>query len=109
MKKNSDLFPEVDSTGDSSDFSIEVLYEDSFDDRPLDDDGSWDDDEHRHHRHRHKHEKHKKHRTLKRWKKVMLGLIAVIVVGIAGLTGGFFYLRAQGEKNLKTNVAAVWE
>ena len=66
MKKNNDLFPEVDSTGDSSDFSIEVLYEDSFDDRPLDDDGSWDDDEHRHHRHRHKHkhEKHKKHRTL---------------------------------------------
>ncbi len=109
MKKNNDLFPEVDSTGDSSDFSIEVLYEDSFDDRPLDDDGSWDDDEHRHHRHRHKHkhEKHKKHRTLKRWKKVMLGLIAVIVVGIAGLTGGFFYLRAQGEKHLKTNVAAA--
>jgi len=107
MKKNNDLFPEVDSMGDSSDFSIEVLYEDSFEDRPLDD--SYDDGGHEHrHRHRHhEHDKQKGHRTLKRWKKVMLGLIAVIVVGVAGLTGGFFYLRAQGEKNLKTNVAAA--
>lgn len=107
MKKNNDLFPEVDSAGDSSDFSMEVLYEDSFDDRPLDGDDSWDDNEHGHHRHRHKHEKHKRHRARKRWKKVLLGLIAIIVVGIAGLTGGFFYLRAQGEKHLKTNVAAA--
>lgn len=105
MKKNNDFFPEVDSKGDSSDFSIEVLYEDSFEDRPLDDD-SWDDDGHRH-RHKHGHHEHRKHRSSKRWKKIMLGLIAVIVVGIAGLTGGFFYLRAQGEKNLKTNVAAA--
>ena len=30
MKKDNDLFPEVDSDGDSSDFSLEVLYEDSF-------------------------------------------------------------------------------
>ena len=106
MKKNNDLFPEVDSMGDSSDFSIEVLYEDSFEDRPLDDD-SWDDGHG--HRHRHSHHGHekKRHRTFKRWKKVMLGLIAIIVVGIAGLTGGFFYLRAQGEKNLKTDVAAA--
>ena len=108
MKKNNDFFPEVDSAGDSSDFSMEVLYEDSFEDRPLDDDYSWDDDAHEHrHRHKHKHGKHKKHRSSKRWKKVLLGLIAIIVVGIAGLTGGFFYLRAQGEKNLKTNVAAA--
>lgn len=106
MKKNNDLFPEVDSMGDSSDFSIEVLYEDSFEDRPLDDD-SWDDGHG--HRRRHSHHGHekKRHRTFKRWKKVMLGLIAIIVVGIAGLTGGFFYLRAQGEKNLKTDVAAA--
>ncbi len=105
MKKDNDLFPEVDSDGDSSDFSLEVLYEDSFEDRPLDDD-SWDDDGHRH-RHKHGHHEHRKHRSSKRWKKIMLGLIAVIVVGIAGLTGGFFYLRAQGEKNLKTDVAAA--
>ena len=106
MKKNNDLFPVVDSMGDSSDFSIEVLYEDSFEDRPLDDD-SWDDGHG--HRHRHSHHGHEKkiHRTFKRWKKDMLGLIAIIVVGIAGLTGGFFYLRAQGEKNLKTDVAAA--
>ena len=108
MKKNNDFFPEVDSAGDSSDFSMEVLYEDSFEDRPLDDDYYCDDDAHEHrHRHKHKHGKHKKHRSSKRWKKVLLGLIAIIVVGIAGLTGGFFYLRAQGEKNLKTNVAAA--
>ena len=108
MKKNNDFFPEVDSSGDSSDFSMEVLYEDSFEDRPLDDDYSWDDDAHKHkHRHKHKHGKHKRHRSSKRWKKVLLGLIAIIVVGIAGLTGGFFYLRAQGEKHLKTNVAAA--
>lgn len=108
MKKNNDLFPDMDNAGDSSEFSMEVLYEDSFDDRPLDDDGSWD-DEHRHHRHRHKHkhEKRKRHRAHKRWKKVLLGLVTIIVVGIAGLTGGFFYLRAQGEKHLKTNVAAA--
>ena len=104
MKKNNDLFPEVDSTGDSSDFSIEVLYEDSFDDRPLDDDNSWDDEHGHKRRHRHRHEKHKRRHSLKRWRKVMLGLVAIIVVGIAGLTGGFFYLRAQGEKNLKTEV-----
>lgn len=108
MKNDNDFFPDVDSSGDSSDFSMEVLYEDSFEDRPLDDDYSWDDDAHEHrHRHKHKHSKHKKHRSSKRWKKVLLGLIAIIVVGIAGLTGGFFYLRAQGEKNLKTNVAAA--
>ena len=105
MKKDNDLFPEVDSDGDSSDFSLEVLYEDSFEDRPLDDD-SWDDDGHRH-RHKHGHHEHRKHRSSKRWKKIMLGLIAVIVVGIAGLTGGFFYLRAQGEKNLKTDVSVA--
>lgn len=116
MKKENDFFPEEESPAHSSDYSMEVLLEDSFEDRPPDDE-PWEDNAHEHHRHHrhhhhehgrgHKHKHSKKKRSMKRWKKVLIGVVAFIVVGTAGLAGGFFYLRAQGEKNLKTNVAAA--
>lgn len=117
MRKENDFFPEEESPAHSSDYSMEVLLEDSFEDRPPDDEPR-EDNAHEHHHHHHHHHEHghgrghkhrhsKKKRSMKRWKKVLLCVVAFIVVGIAGLTGGFFYLRAQGEKNLKTNVAAA--
>lgn len=116
MKKENDFFPEEESPAHSSDYSMEVLLEDSFEDRPPDDE-PWEDNAHEHHRHHrhhhhehgrgHKHKHSKKKRSMKRWKKVLISVVAFIVVGTAGLAGGFFYLRAQGEKNLKTNVAAA--
>ncbi len=116
MKKENDFFPEEESPAHSSDYSMEVLLEDSFEDRPPDDE-PWEDNAHEHHRHHrhhhhehgrgHKHKHSKKKRSMKRWKKVLIGVVAFIVVGTTGLAGGFFYLRAQGEKNLKTNVAAA--
>ena len=36
----------------------------------------------------------------------MLCVVTALVVVVAGLAGSFFYLRAQGEKNLKTKVTA---
>ncbi len=107
MKKNNDFSPEVEESlvtdeipnpldsGDSSEYSTEILYEDSFEDRPLDDESG---------------QKNRlgnimeKFLSMKRWKKVVLCVVTAIVVVVAGLTGSFFYLRAQGEKNLKTKV-----
>lgn len=48
-------------------------------------------------------------RRLKRWQKAVLIAVLVVVVLASGLTGGFFYLRAKGEKNLKTEVPPTSE
>ncbi len=79
------------------DFSTEILYEDSFEDRPLDDAAESSDSP-----------KGilEKFLSMKRWKKVVLCVVTALVVVVAGLAGSFFYLRAQGEKNLKTKVTA---
>lgn len=79
------------------DFSTDFLYADSFEDRPLDDAVESTDSP-----------KGilEKFLSLKRWKKVVLCLVTALVVIVAGLAGSFFYLRAQGEKNLKTKVTA---
>ncbi len=82
------------------DFSTKILYEDSFEDRPLDDDAESGN-------------KPKsileKFLSMKRWKKVVLCVVTALLVVVAGLTGSFFYLRAQGEKKLKTTVTAPTE
>ena len=79
------------------DFSTEILYEDSFEDRPLDDAAESSDSP-----------KGilEKFLSMKRWKKVVLCVVTALVVVVAGLTGSFYYLRAQGEKKLKTTVTA---
>lgn len=79
------------------DFSTKILYEDSFEDRPLDDAAESSDSP-----------KGilEKFLSMKRWKKVVLCVVTALVVVVAGLAGSFFYLRAQGEKNLKTKVTA---
>ena len=79
------------------DFSTKILYEDSFEDRPLDDAAESSDSP-----------KGilEKFLSMKRWKKVVLCVVTALVVVVAGLTGSFYYLRAQGEKKLKTTVTA---
>ena len=77
------------------DFSTGILYEDSFEDRPLDDTGESSE---------HSTGILKKFLSMKRWKKIVLYVVTALVVVVAGLAGSFFYLRAQGEKNLKTEV-----
>lgn len=77
------------------DFSTKILYEDSFEDRPLDDTGESSE---------HSTGILKKFLSMKRWKKIVLCVVTALVVVVAGLAGSFFYLRAQGEKNLKTEV-----
>ena len=77
------------------DFSTGILYEDSFEDRPLDDTGESSE---------HSTGILKKFLSMKRWKKIVLCVVTALVVVVAGLAGSFFYLRAQGEKNLKTEV-----
>ncbi|MCI8797219.1 MAG: LCP family protein [Dorea sp.] len=78
-----------------SEYITEILYEDEFEDRLSDDAeaagnsaagimGRF--------------------LSMKRWKKIVLCVVTALVVMAAGLTGSFFYLRAQGEKNLKTTV-----
>lgn len=86
-----------------SEYVTEILYEDDFEDRPL--------------KHSNKHNRHKHSRksskgaldrflSMKKWKKVVLCVVTALIVVVVGVTGSFFYLRAQGEKNLKTNVTA---
>ena len=77
------------------DFSTGILYEDSFEDRPLDDTGESSE---------HSTGILKKFLSMKRWKKIVLCVVTALVVVVAGLAGSFFCLRAQGEKNLKTEV-----
>ena len=77
------------------DFSTGILYEDSFEDRPLDDTGESSE---------HSTGILKKFLSMKKWKKIVLCVVTALVVVVAGLAGSFFYLRAQGEKNLKTEV-----
>ena len=82
------------------DFSTEILYEDSFEDRPLDDDAESGNQPK---------SILEKFLSMKRWKKVVLCVVTALLVVVAGLTGSFFYLRAQGEKKLKTTVTAPTE
>ena len=92
-----------------SEFLTEILYEDDFEDRPH--------KQSRHSRNPSKSSKRSKRSkgildrflAMKRWKKVVLCVVTALVVVITGLTGSFFYLRAQGEKNLKTKVTANGE
>lgn len=49
-----------------------------------------------------------KHR-LRRWQKVLAMVLALILVLVAGFAGSFFFLRAKGEKNLKTQVPETAE
>lgn len=53
---------------------------------------------------RKKGKKSRKFPSLKPWMKVTLGVAIFLLVAAAGLFGSFVYLRAEGEKNLKTNV-----
>lgn len=80
-----------------SEFILEILYEDDFGDRPL-----------KHNNHRHSGESSKgflgRFLAMKKWKKVVLCVVTALVVIVTGVTGSFFYLRAQGEQNLKTKV-----
>lgn len=82
-----------------SEFILEILYEDDFGDRPL-----------KHNSHKHSGESSKgflgRFVSMKKWKKVVLCVVTALVVVITGVTGSFFYLRAQGEKKLKTKVTA---
>lgn len=41
---------------------------------------------------------------LKGWMKVAIGLGIFLLVSCVGIIGGFSYLRAKGEKNLRTNI-----
>ena len=92
-----------------SEYITEILYEDDFEDRPL--------KQSRHSRSPSKSSKRLKRSrgildrflAMKRWKKVVLCVVTALVVVITGLTGSFFYLRAQGEKNLKTQVTSNGE
>ena len=86
-----------------SEYITEILYEDDFEDRPLKQD--------RHSRNPSKRSKGILDRflSMKKWKKVVLCVVTALVVVVAGVTGSFFYLRAQGEKNLKTRVTTNGE
>ncbi len=84
-----------------SEFLTEILYEDDFEDRPL--------KQSRHSRNPSKSSRRSngildRFLSMKKWKKVVLCVVTALVVVVAGVTGSFFYLRAQGEKNLKTRV-----
>lgn len=80
-----------------SEYITEILYEDDFEDRPLDDVEAAGNSTSG---------IRGRFLSMKRWKKVVLCVVTALVVIAAGLTGSFFYLRAQGEKNLKTTVKA---
>ena len=105
-EKNSQNFVGTQGSFDDldSEYITEILYEDDFEDRPH--------KQSRHSRNPSKSLRRSKRSkgifdrflAMKRWKKVVLCVVTALVVIITGLTGSFFYLRAQGEKNLKTQV-----
>ena len=100
MKKKDDFLSERENSDHSSDYSLEILYDDSFEDRASGDRSPKGDG-------RSKRRKKKKRLPMQRWKKIVLGVVATLLVIIIGLAGSFFYLRAQGEKNLKTDLSDV--
>ena len=97
MKRKDDFLSKRENSDHSSDYSLEILYDDSFEDRPLGDRSPKGDG-------RSRRKKKKKRLPMQRWKKITLGVVATLLVIIIGIAGSFFYLRAQGEKNLKTEV-----
>lgn len=100
MKRKDDFLSKREDSDHSSDYSLEILYDDSFEDRPLDDRSPKGDG-------RSRRKKKKKRLPMQRWKKITLGVVATLLVIIIGIAGSFFYLRAQGEKNLKTDLSDV--
>ena len=100
MKRKDDFLSKRENSDHSSDYSLEILYDDSFEDRPLDDRSPKGDG-------RSRRKKKKKRLPMQRWKKITLGVVATLLVIIIGIAGSFFYLRAQGEKNLKTDLSDV--
>ncbi len=104
-EKNSQNFVGTQGSFDDLDsgYITEILYEDDFEDRPL--------KQSRHSRNPSKSSRRSKgildrFLSMKKWKKVVLCVVTALVVVVTGVTGSFFYLRAQGEKNLKTRVTA---
>ncbi|MEH2945654.1 LCP family protein [Sporofaciens sp. JLR.KK001] len=100
MKRKDDFLSKREDSDHSSDYSLEILYDDSFEDRPLDDRSPKGDG-------RSRRKKKKKRLPMQRWKKITLGVVTTLLVIIIGIAGSFFYLRAQGEKNLKTDLSDV--
>ena len=79
-------------TSSEDEYSIEILSEDLFENE----DDSMD-------------KQAKKKFVLKRWHKAVIVAFLVVIILAGSLTGGFFYLRARGEKNLKTEVPETAE
>ncbi len=77
---------------EEEEYSLEIITEDSFRDEEND----------------HERKTDKKFR-LKRWHKAVIAGFSVLILLAGGAAGGFFYLRAQGEKNLKTEVPETSE
>ena len=79
-----------DGTGE--DYSLEILPETDFEEMDKDEEDSGS-----------------REFRLRRWQKVLLAVFAVIVIAAGSLTGSFFFLRARGEKSLKTEVPETVE
>ena len=79
-------------TSSEDEYSIEILSEDLFENE----DDSMD-------------KQAKKKFVLKRWHKAVIAAFLVVIILAGSLTGGFFYLRVRGEKNLKTEVPETAE
>lgn len=79
-----------DGTGE--DYSLEILPETDFEEMDKDEEDSGS-----------------REFRLRRWQKVLLAVFAVIVIAAGSLTGSFFFLRARGEKSLKTEVPETAE
>ena len=79
-----------DGTGE--DYSLEILPETDFEEMDNDEEDSGS-----------------REFRLRRWQKVLLAVFAVIVIAAGSLTGSFFFLRARGEKSLKTEVPETAE
>ena len=77
---------------EEEEYSLEIITEDAFRDEEND----------------HERKTDKKFR-LKRWHKAVIAGFSVLILLAGGAAGGFFYLRAQGEKNLKTEVPETSE
>lgn len=77
---------------EEEEYSLEIITEDAF-----------RDEENNHER------KTDKKFRLKRWHKAVIAGFSVLILLAGGAAGGFFYLRAQGEKNLKTEVPETSE
>ena len=77
MKKKDDFLSERENSDHSSDYSLEILYDDSFEDRASGDRSPKGDG-------RSKRRKKKKRLPMQRWKKIVLGVVATLLVIIIG-------------------------